>query len=79
MIKLEKIVMLQELKREGLSISAIARRTGLDRKTVRKLLDRGLPEPGRTLAVLGDQGTRPRRRLNGRDRPSPRNPAGRGA
>ena len=45
MIKLEKIVMLQELKREGLSISAIARRTGLDRKTVRKLLDRGLAAP----------------------------------
>ncbi len=37
--------MLQELKREGLSISAIARRTGLDRKTVRKLLDRGLAAP----------------------------------
>ena len=45
MLKLEKIVMLQELKREGLSISAIARRTGLDRKTVRKLLDRGLAAP----------------------------------
>ena len=28
MIKLEKIVVLQKLKREGLSISAIARRTG---------------------------------------------------
>ena len=34
-IKLGKIVMLQELKREGFSISAIARRTGLERKTVR--------------------------------------------
>ena len=45
MLKLEKIVMLQELKREGLSISAIARRTGMDRKTVRKLLDRGLAAP----------------------------------
>ena len=77
--KLEKIVMLQELKREGLSISAIARRTGLDQKTVRKLLDRGLPGPVRTLAVPGDQGARLRRRLHGRDRPSPCNPAGRGA
>ena len=37
--------MLQELKREGLSISAIAQRTGLDRKTVRKHLDRGLAAP----------------------------------
>ena len=45
MIKLEKIVMLQELKRKGLSISAIARKTGMDRKTVRKLLDRGLAAP----------------------------------
>ena len=45
MIKLEKIAVLQELKREGLSISAIARRTGLDRKTVRKHPDRGLAAP----------------------------------
>ena len=45
MIKLEKIVMLQELKRKGLSISAIALRTGLDRKTVRKHLYRGLAAP----------------------------------
>ena len=37
--------MLQELKRKGLSISAIALRTGLDRKTVRKHLDRGLAAP----------------------------------
>ena len=45
MLKLEKIVMLQELKREGLSISAIARRTGMDRKMVRKHPDRGLAAP----------------------------------
>ena len=48
MIKLEKIVMLQELKRVGLSISAIARRTGMDRETVRKLLDRGASRLRRT-------------------------------
>ncbi len=41
MIKLREIVMIHELKRQGLGISAIARRTGLDRKTVRKYLDRG--------------------------------------
>ena len=45
MIKLEKIVMLQELKREGLSISAIARKTGMDRKTVRKPLRRHQHQP----------------------------------
>ena len=45
MIGLERIVMLQELKRYCLSISAITRRTGMDRKTVRKLLDRGLAAP----------------------------------
>ena len=37
--------MLQELKREGLSISAIARRTGLDRKTIRRRLDRVFAAP----------------------------------
>ena len=35
-IKLEKIVMLQELKREGISISAVACRTGLDSIAVRE-------------------------------------------
>lgn len=34
--------MIQELKRQGLSISAIARQTGLDRKTVKKYLTSGL-------------------------------------
>ncbi|WP_146010368.1 helix-turn-helix domain-containing protein [Acidimangrovimonas sediminis] len=37
--------MILELKRPGLGVSAIARQTGLDRKTVRKYLDRGLEEP----------------------------------
>lgn len=37
--------MIPELHREGLSISAIARRTGLDRKTVRKYLQQGLELP----------------------------------
>ena len=55
MIKLEKIVVLQELKRKGLSISAIARRTGMDRKTVRKLLDRGLAAPIQALIGPGSR------------------------
>jgi transposase len=38
-------VMILELKRQGLGVSAIARQTGLDRKTVRKYLERGLEVP----------------------------------
>ena len=37
--------MIQNLKTQGLSISQIAQRTGLDRKTVRKYIDRGLEAP----------------------------------
>jgi transposase len=37
--------LIQELKRQGLSISAIARQTGLDRKTVKKYLASGLEAP----------------------------------
>ncbi|SNT76941.1 Transposase [Paracoccus seriniphilus] len=37
--------MILELKRQGLGISAIARQTGFDRKTVRKYLERGLEAP----------------------------------
>ncbi|SDJ55742.1 Winged helix-turn helix, partial [Salipiger marinus] len=37
--------MILELKRQGLGVSAIARQTGLDRKTVRKYLERGLEAP----------------------------------
>ncbi len=45
MLKLGEIIVIQQLKNEGLSITAIAERTGLDRKTVRKYLDRGLEAP----------------------------------
>lgn len=37
--------MILELKRQGLGVSAIARQTGLDRKTVRKYLAQGLEVP----------------------------------
>jgi len=37
--------MILELKRQGLGVSTIARQTGLDRKTVRKYLARGLEMP----------------------------------
>ncbi len=45
MIALRIVVVIHDLKRQGLSISAIARKTGLDRKTVRKYLERGLEAP----------------------------------
>lgn len=44
-VRLGKIVMIHDLKRQGLSLSAIARQAGLDRKTVRKYLDSGLEAP----------------------------------
>jgi transposase len=44
-VNLGELVMILELQRQGLTISAISRRTGLDRKTVRKCLERGLTMP----------------------------------
>lgn len=37
--------MILDLHRQGMSVTAIARRTGLDRKTVRKYLQRGIEPP----------------------------------
>lgn len=48
--------MIHDLKRQGLSIAAIARKAGLDRKTVRKYLDQGLEAP-----VYGPRRPRPRK------------------
>ncbi len=45
MIQNGELFVIQELHHQGLSISAIARQTGLDRKTVRKYLQRGLTAP----------------------------------
>ncbi len=45
MVTLGDVVMILDLHRQGLSLSAIARRTGLDRKTVRKCIARGLEAP----------------------------------
>lgn len=47
--------MIHDLKRQGLSISAIARKLGLDRKTVRKHLDAGIVAPS-----YGPRAPRPR-------------------
>lgn len=42
---LREIVLIHDLHRQGLSISAIARKVGCDRKTVRRYLDEGLEAP----------------------------------
>jgi transposase len=44
-IQLGELLMILELHRQGLSITAIARRTGRDPKTVRKYIERGLEPP----------------------------------
>ena len=45
MVRLGEIVLIHDLKRQGLSIAAIARQVGLDRKTVRRYLRGGLEPP----------------------------------
>jgi len=45
-VTLGEIVVIHDLKRQGLSVSAIARKVGLDRKTVRRHLQNGLEAPG---------------------------------
>jgi transposase len=44
-IRLGELVMILDLHRQGLSVSAIARQLDLDRKTVRKYIERGLEPP----------------------------------
>ena len=45
MVLLGELVMILDLHRQGLSVSAIARRTGRDPKTIRKYIERGLEPP----------------------------------
>ena len=45
MKRLREIVLIHDLKKQGLSISAIASKVGCDRKTVRKYLNQGLEAP----------------------------------
>ncbi len=44
-VRLGEVVMILDLHRQGAGISAIARRAGLDRKTVRKVIASGLEPP----------------------------------
>src|SRR6266436_8009995 len=45
MVQLGELMMILELHRHGLSVTAIARRTGRDPKTVRKYIERGIEAP----------------------------------
>ena len=45
MVRLGELVVILDLHRQGLSVSAIARRVGIDRKTVHKYIERGLEPP----------------------------------
>lgn len=45
MVKLGDLIMILDLHRQGLTLSAIARRTGMDRKTVAKYIASGLEPP----------------------------------
>ena len=48
MVTLGELVMILDLARQGLSVSAIARRTGHDRKTIKKYLERSMQAPAYT-------------------------------
>jgi len=54
-IKLRELIVILDLHKEGLSVSAIAERTGLDRKTIRKYIARGVESP-----QYGPRAPRPR-------------------
>ena len=45
MVRLGELMMILELHRQGMTITAIARRTGRDPKTVRKYIERGIEAP----------------------------------
>ncbi|MFL5334661.1 MAG: IS21 family transposase [Geminicoccaceae bacterium] len=45
MVTFGELVMILDLARQGLSVSAIARRTGHDRKTIHKYIERGMEPP----------------------------------
>jgi transposase len=52
-VQLGELMMILDLHRQGLSITAIARRTGRDPKTVRKCVERGLEPPAYRARQVG--------------------------
>ncbi len=44
-IKLRETIMILDLHQQGLTVSAISRETDIDRRTVRKYIERGLEVP----------------------------------
>ena len=44
-VRFGEFIMILELHRQGLKVAAIARQLGIDRKTVRKYISRGLEPP----------------------------------
>ena len=44
-VRLEGVVMILDLHRQGLTVSEIARQSGFDRKTIRRYIERGLDAP----------------------------------
>ena len=65
MVRLGDVVVILDLYRQGLSVTAIAERVGVDRKTVRKYIERGLEAPVYQPAAAPDQGRRHSRRICG--------------
>ena len=47
-IELAELMMILDLHRQGLSVSAISRACGIDRKTIRKYIERGIEAPAYT-------------------------------
>jgi hypothetical protein len=58
-IKLGELVMILDLHRQGPTVSAIARQLGIDRKTVRRYLERGLEPPTYGPGLVGPGGPIP--------------------
>ena len=58
-VKLGELMMILELHRQGLTVSAIARQLGMDRKTVRRYIARGLEPPSYGPRPRQQKGTHP--------------------